>query len=93
MGPWSNLGGGLSICLLYSNTYSAQNVGGSGPPGPLGDYIPAVMPAKWAGWPVLVRWQLKRPMYNFKNYFSPAFVYIHRAKHIISRDMFCLPHF
>ena len=34
--------GGLSIRLLYSNPYSAQNVGGPGPPGPLGDYIPAL---------------------------------------------------
>ena len=51
------------------------------------------MLAEWAGWPVLVMWQLERPMYNFKNSFSPAFVYIHRAKYIFSRDMFCLPHF
>ena len=51
------------------------------------------MPAEWAGRPVLVRWQLERPMYDFKNSFSPAFVYIHRAKYIFSRDMFCLPHF
>ena len=40
------------------------------------------MPAEWAGWPVQVRWQLERPMYNFKNFFSSAFVYIHRAKYI-----------
>ena len=51
------------------------------------------MPAKWACRLVLVRWQLKRPMYHFKNYFFPAFVYIHKAKYIFSRDMFCLPHF
>ena len=51
------------------------------------------MPAEWAGRPVLVRWQLERPMYDFKKSFSPAFVYIHRAKYIFSRDMFCLPHF
>ena len=51
------------------------------------------MPAKWAGQPVLVRWQLERPMYYFENSFSPAFVYIHWAKYIFSRDMFCLPHF
>ena len=51
------------------------------------------MQAEWAGWPVLVRWQLERTMYDFKNSFSPAFVYIHRAKYIFSRDMFCLPHF
>ena len=50
------------------------------------------MPAKWAGRPVLARWQLKRPMYDFKNSFSSAFVYIHRAKYIFSRDMFCLPY-
>ena len=37
-----------------------------------------LMPAEWAGQPVLVRWQLKSPMYDFKNSFSPAFVYIHR---------------
>ena len=49
------------------------------------------MPAEWAGRPVLVRWQLERPMYDFKNSFSPAFVYIHREKYIFSRDMFCLP--
>ena len=42
---------------------------------------------------MLVRWQLERPMYDFKNSFSLAFVYIHRAKFIFSRDMFCLPHF
>ena len=48
---------------------------------------------EWASRPVLVRWQLKRAMYDFKNSFSPAFVYIHRAKYIFSRDMFCLPHF
>ena len=29
------------------------------------------MPAKWAGRLVLVRWQLERPMYDFKNSFSP----------------------
>ena len=51
------------------------------------------MPAKRAGWTVLVRWQLKRTMYDLKNYFSPAFVYIHRAKYIFSRDKFCLPYF
>ena len=51
------------------------------------------MPAEWAERPVLVRWQLKRPMYEFKNSFSLAFVYIHRAKYIFSRDMFFLPHF
>ena len=51
------------------------------------------MPAKWAGRPVLVRWKLKRTMYDFKNSFSFAVVYIHRAKYIFSRDMFCLPHF
>ena len=51
------------------------------------------MPAKWTGRLVLARWQLERPMYNFKNSFSPAFVYIHRAKYVASRDMFCLPHF
>ena len=32
------------------------------------------MPAEWAGRPVLVRWQLKRPMYDFKNSLSSAFV-------------------
>ena len=46
------------------------------------------MPAQWAGWPVLVRWQLERPIYDFKNSFSPDFVCIHRAKYIFSRDMF-----
>ena len=51
------------------------------------------MPAKWAGRPVLVRWQLERAMYDFKNSFSLAFVHIHRAKCIFFRDMFCLPHF
>ena len=43
--------------------------------------------------PVLVRWQLARPMYDFKNSFFLAFVHINRAKYIFSRDMFCLPHF
>ena len=51
------------------------------------------MPAEWASRPVLVRWQLERPMYDFKNSFSPAFINIHRAKYIFSTDMFCLPHF
>ena len=51
------------------------------------------MPAEWDGWLVLLRWQLERPMYDFKNSFSFAFVYIHRAKYIFSRDMFCLPYF
>ena len=51
------------------------------------------MPAKRAGGPLLVRWQLERTMYDFKNSFSPAFVYIHRTKYIFSRNMFCLPHF
>ena len=32
-------------------------------------------------------------MYNFKNSFSPDFLTIHRAKHIFSRDMFCLYRF
>ena len=53
----------------------------------------ALKPAKWAGRPVLVRWQLRRPMYDFKNSFSPAFIYILRAKYNFSRDMFCLYHF
>ena len=30
---------------------------------------------------------------RFQKFFSPAFVYIHRAKYNFSRDMFCLPHF
>ena len=51
------------------------------------------MPAKWAGWLVLVRWQLKRTMYDFKNSFSSDFANIHRAKYIFSREMFCLYHF
>ena len=34
--------GGPTICLLCSNPYLAQIVGGPGPPGPLGDYIPAL---------------------------------------------------
>jgi len=33
------------------------------------------------------------PMYDFKNSFFLAFIYIHRAKYIFSRDMFCPPHF
>ena len=49
--------------------------------------------AWWANQPVLLRWQLQRPMCDFKNSFSPAFLYIHRAKYIFSRDMFRLPHF
>ena len=36
---------------------------------------------------------LKRTMYDFKNSFFPNFLLIHRAKHIFSRDMFCLYHF
>ena len=48
------------------------------------------MPAEWSGRPVLVRWQLERQMYDFKNSFPPNFICIHRAKYIISRDMFCL---
>ena len=51
------------------------------------------MPAEWAGQPVLLSWQLERPICDFKNYFSPAFVYIHIAKYVFSRDMFCLPYF
>ena len=51
------------------------------------------MPAEWARRPVQIRWQLKRPMYNFKDSFPPAFVYIHRVKYIFSRDIFCLPYF
>ena len=36
------------------------------------------------GWPaVLVRWQLKGTMYDFKNSFFLDFVYIQRAKHIL----------
>ena len=31
---------GPTIRLPYTNLYSAQNVGSSGPSGPLGDYIP-----------------------------------------------------
>ena len=31
---------------------------------------------------MLVRWQLERPMYDFKNSFSLDFVYIYRAKYI-----------
>ena len=42
---------------------------------------------------MLVRLQLERPMYNFKNPFCPDFVYIYSAKHIFSRDMFCLYRF
>ena len=49
------------------------------------------MPAEWAGQPVLVRWQLKRPMYDFKNSFPPAFVYIHRAKYIFPEIFFAYP--
>ena len=40
MGPWSNVGGGPTIHLLYISPNPAQNVGGLGPPSPLGDYIP-----------------------------------------------------
>ena len=36
---------------------------------------------------------LKRTMYDFKNSFFPNFLFIHRAKYIFSRDMFCLYHF
>ena len=36
---------------------------------------------------------IKRTMYDFKNSFFPNFVFIHRAKYIFSRDMFCLYHF
>ena len=32
-------------------------------------------------------------MYDRPNSFSPAFVYIHRAKYIFSRDIFCFDHF
>ena len=52
-----------------------------------------INPAWRAGWPVLVKWQHERPMYDLKNSFSSAFVYIHRAKYVFSRNMFCLPHF
>ena len=51
------------------------------------------MPTEWVSQLVLARWQLKRPMYDFKNSFSLAFIYIHIKKYIFSRDMFCLPHF
>ena len=37
--------------------------------------------------------QPKRPTYDFKNPFSPGFVFIYRAKYIISRDVQCLYHF
>ena len=46
------------------------------------------MPAEWAGRLVLVRGQLERPMYDFKNSFSPDFVYIHRAKYIFPETYF-----
>ena len=49
------------------------------------------MPAEWAGRPVLVRWQFERTMYDFKNSFSPAFVYIHRAKYIFPETGFAYP--
>ena len=32
-----------------------------------------INPAWRAGWPMLVRWQLERPMYNFKNSFLMVF--------------------
>ena len=48
---------------------------------------------KWAGWPVLVRWQLERTMYDFKNYFSPLLYTSIEHKYFFSRDMFCLPYF
>ena len=35
-----------------------------------------IMPAGWARQAVQVRWQLERPMYDFKNTFSPDFVNI-----------------
>ena len=46
MGPWSNVGGGATRRLLCSNPYLAQIVGGLGPPGPLGDYIPGKVALK-----------------------------------------------
>ena len=36
---------------------------------------------------------LKRTMYEFKNYFFPNFLLIHKAKYIFSRDMFCICNF
>ena len=32
-------------------------------------------------------------MYDLKNSFPPTSLYIHQAKFIFSKDMFCLPHF
>ena len=49
--------------------------------------------AKYILHSTVVRWQLERTMYDFKNSFSPDFVYIQRAKYIFFRDMFCLSHF
>ena len=42
---------------------------------------------------MLVRWHLKRPIYDFKNSFCPVFVCIHLAKIIFSRESFCLCYF
>ena len=39
------------------------------------------MPVQGAGWPVLVRWQLKRPMYDFKNSF-PLLLYAFKEQNI-----------
>ena len=37
---------------------------------------------------MVVRWQLERPMYNFKNYFSPAIINIYREKCIFFTNLF-----
>ena len=34
--------GGATISILHDNPYPAKNVGGPGPPSPLGDYTPAL---------------------------------------------------
>ena len=48
------------------------------------------MPAEWAGQLVLVRWQLKRPMYDFKNSFFPWFC-MHSQSKIYSFQKHVLP--